>query len=918
MLTGRGQESAAVSAFLAEALAHGGSLVLSGEPGIGKTVMLDDAAKAAEALGARVLRAAGAEFEADLSFSALHQVLLPLIPQLDRLEEDLRLTLLAALGYSSEEPGHRLLTSNAALQLLRRVADDGPVLVIVDDLQWCDRSSAAVLSFMARRLRDNRIAFLGARRSDASGFFHRSGLAELPLGPLDERSALELLQTWNPELAPGVRDRIARDAEGNPTALIELPSTLSGPQRGGAQPLPAVLPLPRGLQAVFEARIAGLPRRTRDLLLVIALGGSGDVRAVRDSMPSDHWLGDIEPAENQELLRVDEAAGRAQFRHPLVASAVVGLASGTQRRNAHSFLAECLSDQPDRQAWHLAEAATGPDERVASLLERVANQSLRRGDSSGAVATMTKAAQLSPDGTMMAGRFAQAAYIGLHFSGEIGSVPEILAGARQSDPGSPASLYAAAASAFMLVNEDFDVDSAHRLLTGALEAYGDYTSPRDEAVASALHTLIAICIFSGRAELWEPVEALIAQVPLKPVQGLRLMVQLGGDLVRNAVRELPNLKAAIAQLAGEIDDLEVVRICYAALYVDRIQACRMPLRRRFDELPEADVNVFRSTLAAFQCHDDFLSGRWQRAGRQADQNRESCRAAGARWVGQAFAYYAALLAAACGDGPALGSALDELCSLGDLSQIRDPYWEVLHVRGLAALARRDYEEAYQCAAGINPAGSFAPYARFAPWVMLDLVEAAVHTGRISEARAHVDAIRSADLAALSPRMALLCRASEALAASGESASVLFRAALSTAGAENTPFDFARVQLLYGEHLRRERAVSEARQTLSAAAETFGRLGARPWLERTETEIRATGISRARGSAPPSARLTSQEYEIAALAASGLSNKEIGQRLYMSPRTVGAHLYRIFPKLGITSRAALRDALDRLPPAETQG
>jgi DNA-binding CsgD family transcriptional regulator len=275
----------------------------------------------------------------------------------------------------------------------------------------------------------------------------------------------------------------------------------------------------------------------------------------------------------------------------------------------------------------------------------------------------------------------------------------------------------------------------------------------------------------------------------------------------------------------------------------------------------------------------------------------------------------ALLAAGRGDYDTTRALTDQMIQWAAPRRARAIQAYAWQARGLAALGRGDYEEAYQQAAAISPAGILASHVLNALHVPMDLVEAAVRTGRRAEAAAHVAAMRDAGLAALSPRLALLASGSAAIAATDDSAPGLFEEALAIPGADRWPFDLARVQLAYGERLRRAQATTGSRLHLTAALETFERLGARPWADRAAGELRATGQTRPRTDERHHVSLTPQEREIAMLAAAGLSNKQIGQRLFLSPRTVGGHLHRIFPKLGITSRAALHAALGSLPPAQ---
>src|SRR5262249_46693993 len=280
------------------------------------------------------------------------------------------------------------------------------------------------------------------------------------------------------------------------------------------------------------------------------------------------------------------------------------------------------------------------------------------------------------------------------------------------------------------------------------------------------------------------------------------------------------------------------------------------------------------------------------------------------WI---FPHRRAVLAATRGDPDTAGALADEIIQWAAPRGAGQAEAHARHVRVLAALGQGDFEDAYQHAAAISPPGVLAPYVPLALWVAMDLVEAAVRTGRYPQAAAHVTAMRDASIATLSARLALLAAGSQAIAAPDDVAAALFEQALAVRGGDHFPFDLARVRLCYGERLRRVRAKTESRAQLTAALEIFERLGARPWAARAASELRVTAPIKARTGQQEPGPLTPQERKIAMLAAAGLSNKQIGQRLFMSHRTVGAYLYRIFPKLGITSRAALRDALASLPP-----
>ena len=908
VLVGRASELVLVGAFVERARTGGEALLLCGEPGAGKTALLDAAAEAAVQAGSLVLRAAGVEFEADLTYSALHQVLLPVFGEFGRLSAVHQDALNAALGLSETPPPGRLRVSAAALTVLRQAAAARPVLVIIDDLPWLDRASAGVLGFVARRLAGSCVGFLAASRPGQEGFFERAGLPQYELGPLDEQAANTLVRSRFPDLAPQVRQRVLAEAQGNPLALLELPAALSGAQRAAAEALPAVLPLSRRLQAVFASRISDLPGRTRRPLLLAALDGTGDLRVLR-AAAGPHAIDSLAPAEQADLVHIDDRTGRLEFHHPLTRSAVVELSASADRRRAHRALAGHLADQPELRAWHLAAAAAGPDEEAAALLEQVAYQLVRRGDATGAVTALLRAADLSPDGTSRSRRLTAAAYVGATVTLEVGGVSRLLAAARRADPQLGGSLPAAMTAAHLLLNADGEIDTVHRLLAGAIDAEaGPHQADDGIIILQTLQTLMVVCYTGRRAELWPAFGVAIGRLGPHIPADLLLLSRTIADPARIGAPVLGELDTAIRSLPEEPDHWRIMTISAAAVYVDRLAGCREALLRVVrDGLAGGAVTMPISALTNLSL-DDLMAGRWDQAQQLAEEGLELANASNYRLVAWLFQHRKAFLAAARGDLDTARALADEIIQWAAPRGAGLAEAHARHLRVLAAMAQGDFENAYQHAAAISPPGVLASHAPLALWAAMDLIEAAVRTGRRAEAAAHMTAIRDAGIAALSPRLTLLATASEAIAAPDDIAPGLFAKALAVPGADRFPFDLGRVRLCYGERLRRARATTEARAQLTAALEIFEGLGAKPWAVRATGELRATGRAFQRdGDA-----LTPQELEIAELAAAGLSNKQIGQRLFLSHRTVGAHLYQIFPKLGVTSRAALRDALTSLP------
>jgi ATP/maltotriose-dependent transcriptional regulator MalT len=380
---------------------------------------------------------------------------------------------------------------------------------------------------------------------------------------------------------------------------------------------------------------------------------------------------------------------------------------------------------------------------------------------------------------------------------------------------------------------------------------------------------------------------------------------------------LGELDVAVSSLHDEVDHWRILTISAAAIFPDRLAGCREALLRVVREGRAGGAIAQTCSALTNLSLDDFLGGRWDEAQQVADEGLELARAGEGQWLlAWLFEHRLAALAAARGDPDTAHALADQITRWAAPRGVGLAEAHAHHVRVLAATGQGDFEDAYQHAAAISAPGVLAPYAPLALWVAMDLVEAAIRTGRHAEAAAHTAALRDSGVAALSPRLTLLATASEAMTAPDDLAPGLFDRALATPGAGRFPFALGRVRLYHGEQLRRTRAVAGSRAQLTTALEIFERLGAKPWAARAASELRAAGRTGPYAVRRDRVSLTPQELEIAQLAATGLTNKQIGQRLFLSHRTVGAHLYQIFPKLGITTRAALRDALASLPPARS--
>ncbi|MEV6287717.1 AAA family ATPase [Kribbella sp. NPDC051770] len=898
-LIGREHDLGTVRAYFDDAGVRGGALLVVGEAGVGKSALLDEFAAGTPH---RVLRAAGAQFEAEFSYSALNQLLFPLGDQLESLSPAHRTALRCALGFEVGPVPDRLVVSNAALLWLRAVAAETPLVILLDDLQWVDRASAEVIAFVARRLVGSPIVVLAACRPEERGFFHNAGLPELVLPPLTAPAARALVDLHFPELAPAVRQRLLEEAAGNPLALLELPSALDSDQRADFTTLPEVLPLTERLQVMFTARVRNLPERCRLMMLLGALGGGLELTRLETACGDACDLDDLAPAQEQRLVQLGPT--RLTFRHPLIGAAVVAAASERDRRWAHGRLAG-VARTPERRVWHLAGSAAAPDPEIATQLDEAARALVRQGDVIGAIAALTRAAELSADPTCSSSRLAQAAYLGAEAGGELATATRLLDHARKSGALDANSLPAASAAAHLLINADGDVPTAHRLLAGAIAA-GDHGFAADDTdLIEALQNLLLISWYVGTDRAWQTFHALVGRLVPEPPPLLRVNATVFADPARATGEDVAVLDALI-DTADDEDPTRLIRIGTAAVFADRLPRLRRAEREFTRSRRDGKGPAQRHIGALLHLGiDGFVSGRWTDAAAYADEGITVCAEHRLRFYDWYFHWVHALVAAGRGETEAVHRMTDELNGRAVAHQAAGITYFAAQARALCDVGAGDYESAYRHAARVSRPGELTRYRPTALWSGLDLVEAGLHSGHRAEAAAHAEVMGS--LGRLSPRLELLSRAASALTADDERMRELFELALSGPELEQWPFDLARVRLVHGERLRRLRDTSAARDQLTLAYDVLAGLGADPWRDRAAAELRATGMTRHSG-ADAQAPLTPQEREIAELASSGLTNKQIGQQLFISHRTVGDHLYKIFPKLGITSRAALRAAL----------
>ncbi|RST01904.1 helix-turn-helix transcriptional regulator [Streptomyces sp. WAC07149] len=933
-MVGREDERAELAAFVASAT--GRALVLRGEAGVGKSSLLGHGAGLAEREGHAVVRAAGVEAESALPYAGLHQLLHPLLDGAARLDDGSRALLDAVFGAGSAQRGSEdgppsvMALGIAVLRLLSLASARRPLLLVLDDGQWLDDSSADVCGFVGRRLAGGAagpVKLLVSVRTDTVSRFDTAALPELPVAALADEDAAHLLDHRFPDLGRGLRRIVLDQARGNPLALLELPAHLASRASDG---LPVEdfadgngVPLPRRLQGLFGTRIAALDERVREELLKGALDGAGTPGRAGAVPGARYRMRDADAAVAAGLLDTGAVAGEFVFRHPLVRSAVVQMATPEQRRAAHLSLARLHRGNLERRATHLAAATAGPDEDVAGILEAAAESATRRGGALSAVTWLTRAAELSEDPADRSRRLADAAFVAGH-AARPGQARQLV----RADPypgaaGSPASVLAAA---YQSLYQDGDVRSTHRQVSAAIEKLrdelrdelrgeprhepgaGPATGP-EEVLTRLVVLLLAISQYSGDPAAWERTHALLASMPGLVTERARLYSATWSDVTRYGAPWAEPVRQAAAHLP-DLEPWDVTRLGVAAYHLDMLDLYRPHLQRIVERELETGAVAAGMVMLHQITLDRTAVGEWAEAEETGQRGLDLALEHGHHlFAAQSRAYLAQLAALRGRTGRArdLRSEVEAWArprGLGFLTQLADS------AGATAALGSGDHEAAYLHAVGITPPGTFRPYAYQAPRTLLDLVEAALHTGRAGEARAHALAARDAGLPAVSPRLALITHGALAMTAEDvrEAAETVERAA-SQPDAARFPFELARIRLAHGIRVSHVPDRAAARRYLAPAAEAFERLGAAGWTGRARAALGATGVP-PRAPVPDPASLTWQERRIADLAASGLTNKEIGSRMHLSPRTVGSHLYRTFPKLGITTRAALRDALSR--------
>ncbi|MFJ7278217.1 AAA family ATPase [Kitasatospora sp. NPDC098663] len=908
-MVGRDGERAQLSAFVRAA--EGQPLVLRGETGVGKSALLDYAAELASREGHLVVRATGVEAESQLPYAGLHQLLCPLLPDAAEPDGGARAMLDAVFGQAQGTPPSVVALGIAVLGLLSSAAAKQPLLLVLDDGQWLDDSSAAVCGFVGRRLAGSPVKFLLAIRADIASCFDTAALPEAPVEALADEDAARLLDRHHPALGEQLRRLVLEQAQGNLLALLELPAHAAA---HAGERTPDDLYVPRGaspsrrLQYVYGARIADLGDTVRAELLKGALDGAAAGPGDGAALTARYRMRDVDEAVACGLLVVEPTTGDFAFRHPLVRSSVVQLATPNQRRAAHQALAHIHLGNLERRATHLAVATIDPDEEVARVLEAAAESATRRGGALTAVAWLTRAAELSEHHTDRSRRLGDAAFVAGH-AARLGHACRLVLA--DSTPGSHESPASVLAAGYQGLYHDGDVRSTHRQIAAAVEKLRDGGTDRSGEVLDRLVALLlAVSQYAADRTLWERAHALLASLGDTVSERARIYSGTWSDVVRHGAGWSRPVERAATDLRDQ-EPWDVARLAVSAYHLDVLSPLRPYLQRVVTRELETGAVSTGMVMLHLIMLDQMAVGEWEAAERTGQRAMRRTAEHGHELFAHQTQAYLAQLAAMRGrtdTARQLQAVVDAWArprGIGFLTQLADS------AGATAALSDGDYETAYLHAIGITSPGTFRPYAYQASRTLLDLVEAALHTGRAEQARAHALAAREAGLPDLSPRLALITHGVLAMTATDErEAAEAYACAESQPAAARFPFELARIRLAHGIRVRRAQGGAMARPFLAQAADVFDRLGAVAWAERARAELRAAGVS-SRASTRTLVPLTWQERRIAGLAAGGLTNKEIGEQMRLSPRTVGAHLYRIFPKLGITTRVALRDALNRL-------
>jgi DNA-binding CsgD family transcriptional regulator len=882
-------------------------LVVRGEAGVGKTALLDYAIESAPDLS--FARAAGVESEMELAFAGLHQLCGPMLDRLGQLPGPQRDALRIAFALEAGPAPDRFLVGLAVLSLLSEMAGDRPLVCVVDDVQWMDRVSVQVLAFAARRLLAEAVLVIFAAREPGADLH---GLPELRVAGLRHADARKLLGSvvrW--PLDERVADRIVAETRGNPLALLELPRGRSMAELAGGFGLPEVLPLPGRIRENFLRRVESLPEQTRLLLAVAAADPTGDP-ALMHGAARRLGLGVevAEQAEETELFHIGGIGGQIVFRHPLMRSAAYRAVSPEDRRRVHAALAQVTNAQtdPDRRAWHLAQAMSGPDEEVAAELERSADRAQARGGLAAAAAFLERSMVLTAEPGRRAKRTLAAAQANIS-AGAFDKALDMLARAEAG----PLDEFSGARMDLLrgqiAFSSGLGSDAPPLLLKAAKRLESLNLEMARETYMSAWMAALFAGRFAGGGDLAEVSEAARSMPrPAGPaglaslvLDGLALLVTEGPAVAAPALQ-----RAASAFASPDISVAEGIRwgwlgqaaasalwddVRWRAILVRQVQLARDA--GALDHLPIELASL--GTDAAWR--GDFAAAEALIA-----ETAAVCAATGAR----SAPFVAMLMASLRGDhaeaAPLIEATIAEAAATGQGIAVTYAHWA-------SAILNNGLGRYADALAAAQDASQETPPLYMSMWALPELIEAATRCGNSQLAAEALDRLAETTRPGGTDFGLGIEARSRALVTAGAAAEGLYREAIDRLGRTLLRPELARAQLLYGEWLRRAGRRTDAREQLRGAYEMLTAMGVEGFAGRARRELLATGENvRKRRVDTTTGELTAQEAQIARLARDGLSNPEIGTQLYLSPRTVEWHLRNVFSKLGISSRRQLRGAL----------
>jgi DNA-binding CsgD family transcriptional regulator len=884
---------------------QGGAAVLRGPAGIGKSSLLAVARSAGAGAGMRVLTAKGVRNESGLAFAGLHQLIRPLLGELAQLPDEQAELLRSAFG-DSRAGADRFGIALATLDLLAEAAARQPVLMLADDAQWLDRPTTDVLAFVGRRLAIEPIALLACVRDGPADPFADAELPAVRVGPLGDDAASALLLASSPGLPRARLDRLLEVAQGNPLALIELPKTADD-MVAPLTPLTRHVPVTAVLERAFTHRVAALPGLARLLLLAAASDDACTAAEILQVAGTVLDLGlsldTFQPAVDAHLITI--AGSRVAFSHPLVGSAIYQSAPIEERRLVHAALARIVPGTDDRHLWHRVQAGIGVDDCLADELERLAERTAAQGAGAVAVTALERAADLSSRASQRADRLLRAAELAAE-TGRPAASLELLGREDLTVLGVPGRARA------MIVRElaEFTPLPDADRLPALLAVVADLTDAGDVGTASFLLWKAATKCWRASASAGQRDRLLDAALKLGLADDDVLLAAVRacvapltwGDDVLTALARVP---------AGQPDLGTSAQAARAALFVgDYPQAAGRAAAGCRAARGQGRLSLV-TQLALVNAQAAMWCGNLDEAAAAAAESRWSAADTGQSAWATLARVQEALIEGLRGGCPA---AAELVRRAQEQPELRLDHYALAGWQrdlGLAALALGDHERALEHLRRVVEPGDPACHFGLRYAVVGDLAEAARGAGRLPEVRDLIDQLLR-DMAPSTPGLSIAARHARLMLAPDGHAEAEFSAALA-ADLSAWPLARARLLLAHGAWLRRRRRPVAAREPLRAARELFDALGIAGWSARARAELEATGEASEESRPAAWSTLTPQEWQIAQLAAAGLTNSEIGEQLLISRRTVGSHLYHLFPKLGVTARSQLADALSAAEP-----